>query len=314
MSQQNNRDAGFFFFAFVFAIVVHLSTFTVLTVAEKFLSRPQKIPVIYTVKLFESIQAKSPSVAPQQMAEPKKIQKLEPPARPEPQNKKPLVRKPEPVKQEKKVAVPEEKQEPPEPVKKKAVSLAPEKKKKPAEKAKPRHTDKPVSKKKERKRPAKKKKKKIDSDKLLQRRLAKIEAKVTERREEEYLKRRFAALMAKRSNGDGSGQGGDVSDGQTVDEALRRYVAGVWSRIRGKWKFPEALIQNKKPMCVIVVRISKDGTLEKAWFEERSQIAAFNVFAMKAVRDAAPFEPIPRQLGRKPLEIGVRFRPGFVGE
>ncbi len=278
MSQQNSREAWFFFFAF--AIVVHLSTFTVLAVAEKFLSRPQKMPKSTPMYVKIEPQTGSSVVASQQMVEPKKIQKLEPP----------------------------------EPVKKKAVSLAPEKKKKPAEKTKPRHADKPVSKKKVRKKPAKKKKKKIDSDKLLQQKLAKLKQKVTERREEEYLKRRFAALMAKRSNGDGSGPSGDMSNRQTGDAMSQRYFAGVKSRIRSKWKFPEALMQNKNPMCVIVVRISKDGTLEKAWFKERSQIAAFNVFAMKAVRDAAPFEPIPRQLGQDTLEIGVRFRPGFVGE
>ncbi len=318
MFQLNNREPWGLFFAI--AIAVHLATFAFLSVADRFFGKEKKMPVIYTVKLFESAPQQLNKREPESLPEPKKA--VKPQTLPKPEQKvepvtpkpKAEVKKPEPVK---KAVVPEEKPKPPKPVEKKAVSLAPKKVEKKKEQPKP--VKKIVKKEKvqKKKKIAKKKVKKEDKTKLFEKkiaqRIAALKKRVREKREEEYLQKRLAALAKKRSAA-GAGVAGGTSDGASVDEWLRRYYAKVWSKIRENWKFPDALMQNKKPMCIIVVRISKDGSLQKAWFEKRSEIPAFDMFAKKAVEDASPFEPIPRQLRRPYLEIGVRFKPGSVGE
>lgn len=318
MFQLNSREPWALFL--VIAIAVHLATFAFLTAADKFFSKPQKMPVIYTVKLFESTHQQlnnpKPKLIPKakNTAETKPVSKSQPKSKPIPAESKPTVKK---IESAKKVVVPHKKPKPSKQVEKKVVSVAPKKVVKKKEKTKLVKKIEKKEKVKKKKQLAPQKAKKADDTKLLEKkieqRIAELKKRVKEKQEEEYLQKRLAALANKRS-GSGAGLASGDSDGANVDEWLRRYFAKVWSKIRENWKFPDALMQNKKPMCIIVVRISKDGSLEKAWFEKRSQIAAFNIFAMKAVRDAAPFEPIPRQLHRSYLEIGVRFKPGSVGE
>jgi len=55
--------------------------------------------------------------------------------------------------------------------------------------------------------------------------------------------------------------------------------------------------------------IDKGGKLQKSWFEKKSGNALYDQMAMRAIRKAEPFPPIPKELGEDSLEIGIRFYP-----
>ena len=329
MFQQKNREAWPIFF--IVAILVHVAIVFGLIGAEKLLNQPKKMPVIYTVKIFETLDAPKkpalpkatpkpeakpevkpkPKLKPKVKSEPvvketkpKEVPKPKPKPKPQPKPK-PKVAKPKAEPKKTKVVKEIKKDVPKKPVQPKAeqkkVSLKPKKDVK-AKKEIKKSVKKIKKKKKTQK--ASRKNSEQQAEKKLEQRIAALKKRVAEKKEEEHLQKRLAELASKRSEG----------QKDTIDESLRIYFAKVWSKIRANWRFPKALLQDKEPMCVIVVRIAKDGSLEKAWFEKRSELAAFNVFAMKAVREAAPFEPIPNIIGQSSLEIGVRFKPGSVGE
>jgi len=60
---------------------------------------------------------------------------------------------------------------------------------------------------------------------------------------------------------------------------------------------------------VIVVVIEKNGKVQKTWFEKKSGNSLYDQMAMRSIRKAEPFPPVPKELEDTPLEIGVRFYP-----
>jgi colicin import membrane protein len=60
---------------------------------------------------------------------------------------------------------------------------------------------------------------------------------------------------------------------------------------------------------VIIVIIESDGTIKRTWFEKKSGDALYDQMAMRAIIKAEPLPPIPKELGKDALEIGIRFLP-----
>jgi TonB family protein len=58
---------------------------------------------------------------------------------------------------------------------------------------------------------------------------------------------------------------------------------------------------------VIDVTILRNGAVMEVNFEKRSGNRYFDESAMKAIRKAAPFPPLPAWVGERSLDVGIRF-------
>ena len=84
----------------------------------------------------------------------------------------------------------------------------------------------------------------------------------------------------------------------------------IWAKIKESWTLPEDSSKERMNIeAVIVIVIDKEGKLQKSWFEKRSGDALYDQRAMRAIKKAEPFPPIPKELGDSPFEIGIRFYP-----
>lgn len=110
--------------------------------------------------------------------------------------------------------------------------------------------------------------------------------------------------------GTGTGSGGSPWGTSFAESELNRYYSLVWAKIKEGWTLPENLSKEKFDLeATIVLVIDKGGKLQRSWLEKRSGNNLYDQMAMRAIRKAEPFPPIPRELGNDSLEIEIRFRP-----
>jgi TonB family protein len=95
----------------------------------------------------------------------------------------------------------------------------------------------------------------------------------------------------------------DSEIGAQTDE----YIGAVWSRVKQNWTMPQTLMPDKNITTIINVRISRSGALESLDFEKRSGNRYFDDSALRAVKKANPFPPLPYWIRDKSIEIGIRF-------
>ncbi|MDA8166084.1 MAG: TonB family protein [Desulfobacteraceae bacterium] len=119
-----------------------------------------------------------------------------------------------------------------------------------------------------------------------------------------------AATGSPTAAGTGAGAGG--GQGMIVEEALRRYLAAVHSRIQEHWTLPDLQTWDDSLEAVYVIRIRKDGTISSSEFEKSSKDPHFDQFVEKTIREASPLPPFPPELREEELEVGLRFRPGVI--
>jgi TonB family protein len=108
--------------------------------------------------------------------------------------------------------------------------------------------------------------------------------------------------------GDGASDWFDID---TNDPRLLPYFRHVEARIAPLWAdaFPKsALLDLKQGTVILEFTIAEDGTVRVAWPPLRpSGFDEFDRNCANAIRKAAPFEPIPRELGRTSLRIRAPF-------
>jgi TonB family protein len=112
--------------------------------------------------------------------------------------------------------------------------------------------------------------------------------------------------------GPGSGglPGGSVWGSSAGDSKLNEYYSMIWAKIKEEWTLPENLPKGKTDLeTIIVVLIDRGGKLQKSWFEKRSGNALYDQMAMRAIKKAEPFPPIPKEFSDSTFEIGIRFHP-----
>ncbi|MEW6334084.1 MAG: TonB family protein [Thermodesulfobacteriota bacterium] len=87
---------------------------------------------------------------------------------------------------------------------------------------------------------------------------------------------------------------------------MHAYYALIWSRIKGSWAFvshsPGEVLE-----AVIDVTILRSGAVTELTFEKRSGNRFFDESAMKAIRKASPFPPLPAAIGDTSIQVGIRF-------
>jgi colicin import membrane protein len=112
--------------------------------------------------------------------------------------------------------------------------------------------------------------------------------------------------------GPGSGEGGPGGPGfgPGGGTKLDEYGSLVWARIQEEWTLPESLSKARGQLeATVVLVLSRDGRVQKAWIEKPSGYALYDQAVMRAVKKAEPFPSFPREILEDTLEIGFRFRP-----
>ncbi len=97
-----------------------------------------------------------------------------------------------------------------------------------------------------------------------------------------------------------------ISDAE-INELTNNYIDTIWSKVKRNWTMPQALMPGKKITTIIDVRISRNGALEYVNYEKRSGNRFFDDSALRAVKKASPFPPLPNWIKDDSIEIGIRF-------
>jgi len=104
---------------------------------------------------------------------------------------------------------------------------------------------------------------------------------------------------------------GDVYDYWTTDPRLLPYFRQIHARIDPLWAdaFPKsALFELKQGTVILELTIFADGRVAVSWPPLRpSGVEEFDHNCAEAIRRAAPFPPIPRELGTRSLRIRAPF-------
>jgi colicin import membrane protein len=92
-----------------------------------------------------------------------------------------------------------------------------------------------------------------------------------------------------------------------MNAKINAYYAMIWSRIKGKWALPQGILPGELLETVIDVTILRSGTVTEVTFEKKSGNRYFDESALKAIRKASPFPPLPAWIGEGSLDVGIRF-------
>jgi colicin import membrane protein len=92
-----------------------------------------------------------------------------------------------------------------------------------------------------------------------------------------------------------------------MDARMRAYYAMIWSRIKGRWSIPQGILPGEVLETVINVTILRSGAVTGMNFEKRSGNRYFDESALKAIRKAIPFPPLPAWISEGSLDVGIRF-------
>jgi TonB family protein len=105
------------------------------------------------------------------------------------------------------------------------------------------------------------------------------------------------------------GPGGSASGSPSLlDIKLSDYYNEIWAKIKKEWTIPENLSEKKGDWePIIILTIERDGRVQKSWFEKRSGNNLYDQSAVRAIKKAEPFPPLPKEWGENTLEIGIRF-------
>ncbi|SEM47035.1 TonB family C-terminal domain-containing protein [Syntrophus gentianae] len=105
---------------------------------------------------------------------------------------------------------------------------------------------------------------------------------------------------------EGSGPSGTVGNAE-LNARMYAYYRLIWARIKKQWTLSPGLLPKGDIGAVIHVRVLRNGTVEGLSFEKRSGNNYFDESALRAVRKASPFPPLPQGMGDENIEIGIRF-------
>lgn len=153
-------------------------------------------------------------------------------------------------------------------------------------------------------------------ERLLDRKLKRLEARVRQERTLESALTRLERKVAARSGvyassaataAGAAGAAAGAGGGQ-VSLRMQVYYTELWERIRRAWILPAAQVEDTRGlMASVVMRLNRDGSLEKVYLEKSSGNPAYDRSCLRAVEKAAPFPPFPAGINQRSLEVGVNF-------
>lgn len=88
---------------------------------------------------------------------------------------------------------------------------------------------------------------------------------------------------------------------------MNAYYTLIWSRIKGKWALPQGILPKTNIEAIIQARILKNGAVVDLGFEKHSGNRYFDESAMKAIKKASPFPPLPQWVRDNSIAVGIRF-------
>ena len=88
---------------------------------------------------------------------------------------------------------------------------------------------------------------------------------------------------------------------------MNEYYTLIWSRIKGKWALPQSILPKANIEAIIQARILKNGVVVDLGFEKHSGNRYFDESAMKAIKKASPFPPLPQWVKDNSIAVGIRF-------
>jgi colicin import membrane protein len=92
-----------------------------------------------------------------------------------------------------------------------------------------------------------------------------------------------------------------------LNAKINAYYAMIWSRIKRGWALPQGILPGDVLETVIDVTILRNGAVTEVNFEKRSGSRFFDESALKAIRKASPFPPLPAGISEASLGVGIRF-------
>ncbi|MGB5217956.1 MAG: energy transducer TonB [Smithella sp.] len=104
-----------------------------------------------------------------------------------------------------------------------------------------------------------------------------------------------------------AGTTGTAISDAAINAQTNEYISAVWSRVKQNWAMPQSLMPARNITTIIGVKIARNGALEYAGFEKRSGNSYFDNSALRAVKKASPFPPLPSWVRDNSIEIGIRF-------
>lgn len=140
--------------------------------------------------------------------------------------------------------------------------------------------------------------------------------KTNSKKDEELISERINAIKAKKkveqiaglrntislqAGGEGKKgvvKGTGVKGGSSTDDYYSKITSEIWQH----WIYPD--MGGKDIEAIIVIRISKDGSVQIKGIEKSSGNSLFDRSAIRAITKASPLTPPPYE-----MEIGVRFYP-----
>ncbi len=96
-------------------------------------------------------------------------------------------------------------------------------------------------------------------------------------------------------------------DNAESNAKMNAYYSLIWSRIRGKWTLPQGILPRENVEAIVQAKILRNGTVTDLSFEKRSGNRYFDESAMKAIKKASPFPPLPDSIRDNNIDIGIRF-------
>jgi colicin import membrane protein len=97
------------------------------------------------------------------------------------------------------------------------------------------------------------------------------------------------------------------ADNAESNAKMNVYYSLIWSRIRGKWTLPQGILPRENIEAIIQAKILKNGSVVDLSFEKRSGNRYFDESAMKAIKKASPFPPLPDSIRDNNIDVGIRF-------
>ncbi len=88
---------------------------------------------------------------------------------------------------------------------------------------------------------------------------------------------------------------------------MNAYYTSIWSRIKGKWALPQGILPKANIEAIIQARILRNGAVVDLSFEKHSGNRYFDDSAMKAIKKASPFPPLPQGIKDNSIAVGIRF-------
>lgn len=99
-----------------------------------------------------------------------------------------------------------------------------------------------------------------------------------------------------------------VVDINTSEDKLVSYLLGLKRKIQGVWIYPEMAGRNGiGGMLTVEFVIAKDGKLLAVKQLDSSGHKILDVYAVRAIRNAAPYHPFPQRIHAKRLRIRAQF-------